>query len=115
MDFFDRYNQICQKQNIDPCAKGTADRFGIYRSAVSAWKLKGAIPRGDTVAKVATELGVTSDYLLHLSDEPAGYMPIPEPDDSLVPTGYEKLDEPDRIRVEAYIEGLLTNSKYQKK
>lgn len=71
---------------------------------------------GDAVRVIAEGFGITSDYLLGLSDDPFGNAAVKPPEyaQRLV-SRFEQLDRTDRIKAEAYIEGLLAADKYSKK
>lgn len=120
MNFYEQYTAICSEKGLDPCAQKTAEMFGVTRAAISSWKAKKTIPKGETVAIIANVLHVSADYLLCRTNDPTDYS---SPKQN-VPTGdtqkeiprildlYNQLDSSDRIRVEAYIEGILTKDKY---
>ena len=59
--FFDVLTELCNKKGISPY-KACTD-IGLNRSAVAKWK-NGAIPRGETLEKIANYFHVTTDYLL---------------------------------------------------
>lgn len=46
--------------------------IGAARQQVHAWEKQENAPNGETVKVLAQALGVSSDYLLELSDDPAG-------------------------------------------
>lgn len=116
MAFYDRYAKICSEQGIEPCSQSTAERLKTTRSSISVWKKKGVTPMGESVRIIAEEFGITSDYLLGLSDDPFGNAAVkpPEHTQRLVSL-LEQLDQTDRIKAEAYIEGMLAADKYAKK
>ena len=59
--FFDRFQSLCDSRGIS-VYKACTD-IGLNRSAVAKWKAGGK-PNGNTAAKLAEYLGVTTDYLL---------------------------------------------------
>lgn len=59
--FFDVLTELCQKRGISTY-RACID-IGLNRSAVAKWK-EGAIPRGETLEKLARYFGVSTDYLL---------------------------------------------------
>ena len=59
--FFDRFQSLCEEKGIS-VYKACTD-IGLNRSAVAKWKAGGK-PNGNTAAKLAEYLGVTTDYLL---------------------------------------------------
>lgn len=134
MGFFENYAAICNKMGIDPCARKMADMIKVSRSTLSAWNSKGTYPKGDTVARIADALHVSADYLVGRTDDPTDYTdpairsmlsidddPDAKKADEVIVERphildiYDKLDHLDQVRVEAYIEGMLTGAKYQKR
>lgn len=122
MNFYERYARICSQLGIDPCGQKTADLFNTTRATISTWGKKGTTPNGAMVAVIADALHVSADYLLGRTDDPtdvtaqsrsqtAPSMPVPS--DPLF-DAIQKLDNIDRIRLEAYMDGLLANDKYKK-
>ena len=69
MTFYERLNSLCRKSGTT--ITGVCKLLGISSGTVSAWKT-GAMPRGDTVRKIAEYLGVSTDYLL-TGKEPEAY------------------------------------------
>ena len=65
--FFDRFQSLCEEKGIS-VYKACTD-IGLNRSAVAKWKAGGK-PNGNTAAKLAEYLGVTTDYLLTGQAEP---------------------------------------------
>ena len=59
--FFDRFQRLCDNRGIS-VYKACTD-IGLNRSAVAKWKAGGK-PNGNTAAKLAEYLGVTTDFLL---------------------------------------------------
>lgn len=51
--------------------EGLARRVDASKNSVQNWERNGTLPRADAVAALALTLGVSTDYLLGLSDEPA--------------------------------------------
>ena len=65
--FFDRFQSLCEKKGIS-VYKACTD-IGLNRSAVAKWKAGGK-PNGNTAAKLAQYLGVTTDFLLTGQEKP---------------------------------------------
>ena len=59
--FFDVLTELCKEKGISTYRACTD--IGLNRSAVAKWK-EGAIPRGETLEKLARYFNVTTDYLL---------------------------------------------------
>lgn len=66
--FYNRLKLACEMQNIaiSTAVKETLPSVGV----IDNWK-KGGVPRVDAVVKLAGYLGVSTDYLLGLTDEPS--------------------------------------------
>lgn len=71
MNFYKRYAEICAKNGIDPCSKKAAELFKVTKATISSWNKNNSTPKGETVALIAKELNVSSDYLLDLTDSEA--------------------------------------------
>ena len=65
--FFDRFQSLCDSRGIS-VYKACTD-IGLNRSAVAKWKAGGK-PNGNTAAKLAEYLRVTTDFLLTGQEEP---------------------------------------------
>ena len=65
--FFDRFQSLCDSRGIS-VYKACTD-IGLNRSAVAKWKAGGK-PNGNTAAKLAAYLGVTTDFLLTGQEKP---------------------------------------------
>lgn len=73
MDFFDRYKEICATRGILPSSQQAADLFGVTRAAITSWGKNKNTPKGDTLVRIADNLGVSVDYLLGRVDDPVDY------------------------------------------
>lgn len=67
--FFDIFNDLCFKRGIS--CKKAAEEIGLSNSITTKWKKTGATPTGDTLHKIASYFGVTTDYLLGKTAETA--------------------------------------------
>ena len=123
MSFFERYASTCTEHGIEPCSQKAADLFGISRSTISSWNTKNTFPKGETVAAIADALGVSADYLLGRTDNPIDFAnsnPVVE-DAPCVHAGivpdfvskFRMLDDVDKAKAEAYLDGLLSADKYR--
>ena len=54
MTFYERFEQLCNEAGFKP-------------QSISNWGLKGAIPKGDVICRLAEYFHVSTDYLLGLS------------------------------------------------
>lgn len=83
-----------------------AEQLGVQKSAIAKYE-NGRVEniKRSVIQKMATIFGCDPCYLLDLVDEPR-----------TEPTGLEqkiaKLDAIDRIKLEAYVDGLLEQTKY---
>ncbi len=67
--FYERLNQLCKLHGTTVTEVATT-HLGVASSAATNWK-HGASPRCDVVTRAAEHFGVSTDYLLGLSDTPA--------------------------------------------
>jgi len=67
--FFNRLLDACKLRNkaLTTVLRSISCSTGM----IDGWKNKGSMPRADILAKLASELQVSADYLLGLSDDPA--------------------------------------------
>lgn len=70
MSFYERYEKCCRQLNILPASQEAADGLGCTRAYISRLASTGTNPGGDIVKNAAKMLGVSSDYLLGLTDNP---------------------------------------------
>ena len=57
------------RKNADMTQQAAADKFGVSLRGYCRWEAGQTEPSFGTLAAISSELGVTSDYLLGLSDE----------------------------------------------
>ncbi len=79
MSFYNRYKECCKFINISPTGQEAADKLGCSRANISLIAKNDITPKGDIVAGAARMLGVSSDYLLGLTNIPA---PLTESEES---------------------------------
>ena len=60
--FFDIFYDLCKKKGVS-CKKAAED-IGLSNSITTKWKKTGATPGGDTLQRIASYFGVSTDYLL---------------------------------------------------
>lgn len=116
MDFFERYETLCNQRGIEPCSQKTADRLNTTRSNISYWK-KGTKPNVDRLRDAADMLQTSSDFLLGRTDDPTDYSVIHDTVSVIPPeiaSMLSRLDAADIERVSIYMHGLLDGGKYQK-
>lgn len=73
MNFFDRYLQLCEANNLLPRSEKAAKMFGVTRATITSWDKNQSIPKGDTLVRIADAFGVSVDYLLGRTDDPVDY------------------------------------------
>ena len=110
--FYSRYESLCDDRDINPCGNAIATDLRISKATISAWKSAGNIPSGDLVKRVADRFAVSGDYLLGRTADPTDYTvgkraSLPE----TLRRKLELLGDLDQIKVEAYIDGLLSRSR----
>lgn len=66
--FYDTYSELCQKKGVSKSR--AASEMGLSNSTVTKWKNTGAVPSGDTLAKVAAYFGISVDSLLGDAKKP---------------------------------------------
>ena len=65
--FWERFVQECEKKGLKP--NPAAKEMGISSASVTKWS-NGVIPRGNTLDKIASYFGVSTDYLLGKTNNP---------------------------------------------
>lgn len=60
--FFDVFKNLCTMHGISP--NGAAKALGLSSAIVTKWKKTGAVPKGETLNKIADYFNVSVDYLL---------------------------------------------------
>lgn len=65
--FYDLFNELCKEKGVS-VTKATVD-IGLSRTIGTKWKNTGATPQGDTLNKIASYFGVSTDYLLGKQDQ----------------------------------------------
>lgn len=66
MSYFERISELMQEQGVT--AVKLAAAVGVSTGNITDWKKGRSKPSSDAIAKLAEYFGVTSDYLLGLSD-----------------------------------------------
>ena len=60
--FFDIFCELCRQKGKSP--NKAAEEIGLSNSITTKWKKTGATPGGETLQRIATYFGVTTDRLL---------------------------------------------------
>ena len=114
MGFWERYAAACKRKGVKTQTNANAEAFGVSRAALTTWKTKNITPGGNVIARIAVYLNTTADYLLELTDEIGPDLRNDEIKIPRVLSLYYSLSEEDKIRAEAYMEGLLASNKAKK-
>lgn len=117
MDFYKRYEEMCQLRGIDPCSQKTAELMGTTRANISYWK-KGTKPNIDRLRDAANMLHTSCDYLIGRTDDPTDYSLAGNQSETNIPKNIvdllSQLDSSDIEKVSIYMRGLLDGDKYKK-
>lgn len=96
--FPDRLKKLRLDRNLTRDA--FAPVFGVVSKTVYMWETGERKPDITTLAKLAQYFGVTSDYLLGLSDDPNGSIHVPAPTtiaahqaEGMPPVSQDRLDD----------------------
>ncbi len=68
MTFYERFEALCAERKMKPQAQEIQDIAGVSSPAISGWKNKGSLPKGEVLCRLASYFEVTTDYLLGLSE-----------------------------------------------
>lgn len=101
-----RLKELRKSKNINQ--QKLALKLNITQAAVSKYELGLSEPDISTLIKIADIFNVSIDYLIGLSDKPIQYYDsnISLKESALI-NNYRKLDDIQKAKVEAYIQGLL--------
>jgi transcriptional regulator with XRE-family HTH domain len=83
MSFYERYEGLCQDHGMKPQNPKRQEIVEASSGTISGWK-KGVMPKTETVIRIAKYFGVTTDYLLCLSDSRNGKDTITEEEQLLI-------------------------------
>ena len=57
--FYDKFKSLCEKKGVS-CNKAALD-IGLSNATPTAWKNRGIVPKGETLARIAGYFGVSTD------------------------------------------------------
>ena len=60
--FYDKFKSLCEKKGVS-CNKAALE-LGLSNATPTAWKNRGIVPKGETLTKIASYFGVSTDYLV---------------------------------------------------
>ncbi len=128
MTFYERYEKVCIQHGIDPCSQKAADLIHTTRGNISMWKKNNTTPKGEMLCAIADAYHVSTDYLVGRTDDQTDYTspkakltiapstaPSTAGTNDAVIAKYNQLDETDKMKAEAYIDGILSADKYRRK
>lgn len=118
MKFFERYLALCYERKIPPMAQSTADEWHISNAAITNWKKRDNIPKGDIIVRIADFFGVSADYILCRTDDRTDYahekLALSENEMRLIHL-FRSVNEQVQNGVFAFLEGSITNEQENKK
>ena len=132
MTFWERYEKLCIENGYKPGSEQAAQALGTNRGTISAWKTSGKPPKTEYLVAVADVYGVSTDYLLGRTNESTDYTnpelcagkkkaaasqraTADDVESEATPMGvtlYLQLDENDKSKAEGFMQGLLSQKKY---
>lgn len=115
LSFFERYSECCKLRGIQPVSQEAADALGCSKSTISMIARNNTVPKGETVARAAHMLGVSTDYLLEVSDVPiviACDSTLSQDEIELI-MAYRKLNTKGQNAVKATTKGLEKTKEYK--
>ena len=124
MTFYERYEKVCIQHGVDPCSQKAADLIHTTRGNISMWKKNNTTPKGEMLCAIADAYHVSTDYLVGRTDDQTDYTnpkaktttaPLTADTDDAVIAKYKQLDDTDKMKAEAYIDGILSADKYRRK
>lgn len=68
MTFYEKYESLCREEGFKPQSPEMMRMTGVSSGAISGWK-GGSLPKTEVIVRIARHFGVSSDYLLGLSEE----------------------------------------------
>ena len=114
MSFYERYEKCCKMQGIQPASQAAAEKIGCTRSNISTFAKNKTTPKGDIVARAASMLKVSSDYLLGLTDTPKSINTPLSEDDFIILRLVDKLNKQGKSAAIAMLTGLTEQSIFSK-
>lgn len=67
MSFYERYELLCSERGIKPQTQEILDLLGVTSPTITGWK-KGSSPKVEYICRLSTFFGVTTDFLLGISE-----------------------------------------------
>lgn len=101
---------LCNERKESPTA--VCKSLGLSAATFSCWT-DDSVPRRATLQRMADYFNVSVDYLLGKEENKIPLGPIVEREEDALWAKITDLDDTDRIKAEAFIDGLLAADKYQ--
>ncbi len=105
--FWEKYEILCKQKGKSPNA--FAKEIGAGTSACTYWK-KGAIPKGETLLKIAECFDCSVDYLLGRTENPTAHIKSSEANNQLIAM-LAQLTPTEQKMISLQIKGILTAKK----
>ncbi len=117
--FYDIFKKLCDDRGVNPTRASM--EIGISRGSTAYWKKRcregyNTMPDSYTAEKIANYFNVSIDYLFGRTDDPTDPKSAPRDCSAAISEAvckYKKLDAVDKVKAEAYIDGLLSSDKYR--
>ena len=108
--FWERFQKLCEKQNKK--AAPILEELNIASGCSTKWK-NGATPKTEHLIKIADYFNVTLDYLVGREIKKPSTASDEERLEDELWNKITRLDDLDKNKTEAYVDGLLAADKYQ--
>lgn len=118
MKFFERYLALCNEKKIPPMAQSTADNWQISNAAITNWKKRDNIPKGDIIVRIADFFCVSTDYILCRTDDRTDYAhekPAFSENEMRLIHLFRSANEQVQNGVFAFLEGSISDDQENKK
>ena len=117
MAFFERYEKMCRLRGLEPCSQKAAEALNTTRANISAWK-RGTKPNIERLRDAADYVKTSADYLIGRTDDMTDFISV-QTKGTYIPKNIAemvaRLDDRDLDKVTAYLQGILSQDKYQKR
>lgn len=97
MTFYERYEQLCSERGMKPQTQEILDILGVTSPTISGWK-KGSSPKIEAVCCLARYFGVSTDYLMGLSELRSPAMALTD-EERLLLNSYRNSSTQGRFRI----------------
>lgn len=112
MNFAERLKKVRQEKGLSQ--SDLAKSAGIHYTQIGRYENKGARPAADILAKIATALGVSSDYLMNGTAEDVANDTLTDKDLLKQFKTIEQMDDVDKGVVKVLLDAFITKKQIQK-